>query len=71
MINNNGMPCNALPEIAPGMLERGTEIFIRRKAENYDFLELGGLGDVSALIAAIWPIFPNSCNSSSEIDKSD
>ena len=61
----------ARKKITPEMLERGTEIFIRWKAENYEFLELGGLGDVSALITAIWPIFVNSCRSSSDIDNSD
>ncbi len=42
-------------------------IFIRWKADNYDVLELGGLGDVSALIASLWVIFPNSCKSSFDI----
>ena len=58
-------------QITPEMLEKGTEIFVRWKADNYDVLELGGLGDVSELIASLWPIFPNSCKSSSDIDRSD
>ena len=68
---NNGMPCKAPPEITPEMLERGTEAFISWKAYNADALELGGLGDVSALMAAIWPIFENSCKSSSDRDSND
>jgi hypothetical protein len=58
-------------EITPEMLERGMEAFIQWRAYNADVLELGGLGDVSALTTAIWPIFANSCKSSSDIDKSD
>jgi hypothetical protein len=32
---------------------------------------LHGLGDIQGLLAAITPILPNSCRSSSDIDKSD
>ena len=59
------------PEITPQMLERGQEVFAAWLAYNSEFLELGALGDVSALMAAIWPIFENSCISSSDTGRSD
>jgi hypothetical protein len=58
-------------KVTPEMLQRGTEILAAWMAENAEFLELGALGHVGDLLARIWPIFPNSCNSSLETESRD
>ena len=54
----------------PEMIERGTAAWVQWKAYNQDVLDLGGLGDVAGLLAAMRPIFANSERSASEIDSS-
>ena len=62
---------NQSAEITPAMVGQGREILARWLDRNSDALELGGLGDVYALLAAIIPILPNSCKSSSDTDRRD